>query len=78
MTIKRTYKDTSLKHGQVETITDEHFRKIFLQTDMFIGTCGRIISSSGDLREPGTTPREAMQKGQSIHTFFSMFEVVAE
>lgn len=78
MNIKRTYKETSLKHGKVETITEEQFREIFLQTDMFIGTCGRVISSSGYLRERGTTPIEAMQKGQPIHTFFSMFEMVAE
>ncbi len=72
MKIKRTYKDTSLKHGHVEIIDDVKMCEIAKQTDIYDSTSGELISQSGEA--PALMSLSANVK---LETFFSKFELIS-
>lgn len=79
MEIRRTYKTTSLKHGQVEIIDEKKVREIFNQTDVYLKLpeSSQLLSSSGCRRSGGgPLPIDALLKGSVVETFFSTFELV--
>lgn len=73
MEIKRTYKESSLKAGQVESVSYLQLRKILSQTDAAMHDKGRCGNKNCDY-----CPEVALSiflKDTVIETFFSRFEL---